>query len=77
MVQGDVEYTSITSLRRVWCTSSTLLTSTHLAYCYQRELSEFEATQRKLDAILFLLPSAMGVWGPEDDEDIPEGDGDC
>lgn len=76
MVQGYVEHSDFTSVRRVWYTSSTLLTSTHLAYHYQRELSEFEATQRKLDAILFLLSSEVGVWGPDDDEDLSEGDGD-
>lgn len=76
MVQGHVEFASITSMRRVWYTTSTLLTSTHLTYYYQRELSEFEATQQKLDAILFQLPSEMGVWGQEDDEDLPKSDGD-
>jgi len=76
MVQGYVEFTSITSMRRVWCSHSTLLTSTYLAYHYEGELSEFEATQRKLDALLFLLSSEMGVRRPDDDEDLPEGDGD-
>jgi len=77
MVQRYVGNTTASPMRRVWVTSSTLLTNVHLTYHYQRELSEFEATSRKLDAILYAVSSKMGVWEEEGDEDISESDGDC
>ena len=76
MVQGDVEFANITSLRRVWYATSTFPSGLHITYHNQRELSEFEATQRKLDALLFLLSPEVGVWRQEDDENVSQGDGD-
>lgn len=63
-------------MRRVRYTSSTLLTDVHIAYHYKRGLSEFEATSRKLDVILYAVSSTMGVWQEEGDEDLCEGNGD-
>lgn len=77
MVQKYVGNPTETSVRRVWYTSSTLLTDVYIAYHNKRKLSESEATSRKLDAILYALSSAVGVWQEEGDEDIYEGDGDC
>lgn len=76
MVQEYVVNPTETSVRRVWYTSSTLLTDVHIAYYNKRSISEFEATSRKLDAILYALSSAVGVWQEEGDEDVFEGDGD-
>ena len=70
MVQRYVVNTTESSMRRMWATSTTLQSDVHLAYYYQRELSEFEATSRKLDAILYALSSEMGIWEEEGDEDI-------
>ena len=77
MVQKYVGNPTETSVRRVWYTSSTLLTDVYIAYHNKRELSESEATSRKLDAILYALSSAVGVWQEEGDEDIYESNGDC
>lgn len=77
MVQRYVVNTTESSMRRMWYTTTTLFTDVHLAYHYQRELSEFEDTSRKLDAILYVLSSEMGIWEEEGDEDISESDGDC
>jgi hypothetical protein len=77
MVQRYVVNTTKSSMRRVWYTTTTLQSDVHLAYHYQRELSEFEDTSRKLDAILYVLSSEMGIWEEEGDEDISESNGDC
>jgi hypothetical protein len=77
MVQGYVVNTTKTPMRGMWTTSTTIQSSVHLTYHYQRELSESEATSRKLDAILYAMSSEMGVWEKDGDEDIPESVGDC
>ena len=77
MVQEYVVNTTESSVRRVWDSSSTLLTDVRVAYTHQRELSEFEATSRKLDAILYALSSEVGIWEEEGDENISESDGNC
>ena len=77
MVQGYVVNTTESSMRRVWTTSTSLQSSIHLTYHYQRKLSEFEATSRKLDAILYGLSSEMGIWEEDGDEDSYESVGDC
>jgi hypothetical protein len=69
MVSGDVGQT-ITSLPGVWYTSTTLQSDVHLAYHHKRFLSESEKSSRKLYDILYLMSSAMGVWGEEEDEDV-------
>ena len=69
VVQGYVEFTS-THLPGMWDTSTTLSSDVHLAYHYKRKLSESEKSSRKLDAILYAMSSAMGVWGEEEDEDV-------
>lgn len=76
MVQRYVADPTEPSMRRVWFTSTTLQSDVHLAYYYQRELSESEATSRKLDAILYAMSSEMGIWEEEGDEDIRKGHGD-
>ena len=76
MVQKYVAYKTEPSMRRMWYSSSTLSSDVCVAYHYKRELSDFEATSRKLDAILYGLSSALGVWEQEDDEDVSQGDGD-
>jgi len=60
----------------MWHSSSTLSSDVCVSYIVKRELSDFEATSRKLDAILYGLSSALGVWEQEDDEDVSQGDGD-
>jgi hypothetical protein len=70
MVSPYVEFTRTTPVRGVWYTSTTLCSTLHLAYYYQRELSEFETTSRKLDAVLLYLSSEVGVWEEEGDEDV-------
>lgn len=70
MVQKYVVDKTEPSMRRMWYTSSTLSSDVCVSYHYQRELSDFEATSRKLDAILYGLSSALGVWEQEDDEDV-------
>lgn len=77
MVQRYVVNTTGSPMRRVWVASTTLSSNVHLAYHYKRELSKFEETSRKLDALLYALSSEVGVWEEEGDEDVPEGDGDC
>jgi len=76
MVPKYVANKTKSSMRRMWYSSSTLSSDVCVAYHYKRKLSEFEATSRKLDAILYGLSSALGVWEQEDDEDIFQGDGD-
>lgn len=76
MVQKYVGNTTESRLRRVWDASTTLQSDVHIAYHYKGQLSEFEDTSRKLDAILFALSSEMGIWEEDGDEDIWEGDGD-
>lgn len=64
-------------MRGMWYSSSTLSSHVHISYINKRELSELEATSRKLDALLYGLSSALGVlWEERDDEDISKGDGD-
>ncbi len=77
MVQRYVANTAGSPMRRMWYTTTTLQSDVHLAYYYKRELSEFEETSRKLDALLYALSPDMGVWEEEGDEDISEGHGDC
>jgi hypothetical protein len=77
MVQKYVGNTTESSMRRVWYTTVTLQSDVCVAYHYQRSISEFEATSRKLDAILYGLSSEMGIWEEEGDEDVSESDGDC
>ena len=77
MVQEYVVNTTKSSMRGMWYTSSTLFTDVHLAYHYQRSLSESETTSRKLDAILYAVSSEMGIWEEEGDEDISESNGNC
>ena len=60
----------------MWYTTTTLPSDVYLAYHYKRELSELEETSRKLDAILYVLSSEMGIWEEDGDEDISESDGD-
>lgn len=69
MVQGHVEFTT-TSLPGMWDTSVPLSSDVHLSYHYKRKLSESEASSRKLYDLLYVLSSAMGVWGEEEDEDL-------
>jgi len=69
MVSGDVEITA-TSMPGVWCASTTLQSSVHLAYHHKRFLSESEESSRKLYDILFAMSSIMGIWGEEEDEDL-------
>jgi len=77
VVQKYVGNTTESPMRRMWYTSSTLSSNVHIAYHYKGELSDFEATSRKLDALLYGLSSALGVlWEEGDDEDISKGDGD-
>ncbi len=76
MVQKYVVHKTEPSMRRMWYTSSTLSSDVRIAYHYQRELSDFETASQKLDAILYGLSSALGVWEQEDDEDVSQGDGD-
>ena len=76
MVQDYVVNPTESSVRRVWRSSSTLLTDVRVAYNYERKLSEFETTSRKLDVILYAVSSEMGVWEEDGDEDICESNGD-
>ena len=69
VVSGHVGVT-LTQLPGVWFTSTTLQSDVYLAYHYQRKLSEFEKSSRKLYDILFAMSSAMGVWDSDEDEDI-------
>ncbi len=64
-------------VRGMWYTSTTLQSDVHIAYHNKRKLSESEATSRKLDALLHILSSAVGVWEEEGDEDLPKSNGDC
>ena len=77
MVQRYVGNPTESSMRRVWLTTITLSSNVRIAYHYKRELSEFEDTSRKLDALLYAVSSTMGIWEEEGDEDVSEGDGDC
>ncbi len=77
MVQRYVGNTTAAPMRRMWSSSSTLLSNVYIAYHYQRKLSEFEETSRKLDAILYGLSSEMGIWEEDGDEDPYESVGDC
>ena len=77
MVQGYVVNTTKTPMRGMWTTSTTIQSSVHLTYHYQRKLSEFEATSRQLDAVLYAMSSKMGIWEEDGDEDIYESFGDC
>jgi hypothetical protein len=69
MVSGDVEVTT-TQLPGMWDTSTSLQSDVYFAYHYKRKLSESEASSRQLDALLYVMSSAMGIWGSEDDEDL-------
>ena len=77
MVQGYVVNTTKTPVRGMWTTSTTIQSSVHLTYYYQRKLSQFEATSRQLDAVLYAMSSKMGIWEEDGDEDIYESFGDC
>lgn len=70
MVQRYVVNQTEPSMRRVWFTTTTLQSDVYLAYHYERELSESEESSRKLDAILYAVSSAMGIWEEDDDEDL-------
>lgn len=69
VVSGYVGITP-TSMPGMWNTSTTLQSDVYLAYHYQRKLSEFEESSRKLYDLLFAMSSVMGIWGEEEDEDI-------
>jgi len=75
MVQGSMGV-SKTPMPGVWCASTTLQSDVHLAYYYQRKLSESEESSRKLYDLLFAMSSVMGVWEEDGDEDIWGSDGD-
>jgi hypothetical protein len=77
MVQEYVGNPTESRVRRVWDTSTTLQSDVHIAYHYKRQLSELEDTSRKLDAILYVLSSEMGIWEKDGNEDVSESDGDC
>jgi hypothetical protein len=77
MVQRYVVNTAESPVRGVWVATTTLQSDVCIAYHYQRSVSEFEETSRKLDAILYAMSSEMGIWEEEGDEDISESDGDC
>jgi hypothetical protein len=77
MVQGYVVNTTKTPMRGMWTTSTTIQSSIYFTYHYQRKSSEFEATSRKLDAVLYAMSSKMGIWEEDGDEDIYESFGDC
>ena len=77
MVPKYVVDTTESPMRGMWYSSSTLSSDVHISYFNKRELSDFETTSRKLDALLYGLSSALGVlWEEGDDEDISKGDGD-
>ena len=77
MVSKYVANKTKSSMRRMWCSSSTLSSNVYIAYHYKGKLSDFEATSRKLDALLYGLSSALGVlWEEGEDEDICQGNGD-
>ena len=76
MVQKYVVHKTEPSMRRMWCSSSTLSSDVCVSYIVKRSISDFETASRKLDAILYGLSSALGVWESEDDEDVSQGDGD-
>jgi hypothetical protein len=69
MVSGNVGITC-TSMPGMWNTSTTLLEDVCLAYNYQRQLSEFEESSRKLYDLLFAMSSVMGIWDEDEDEDL-------
>ncbi len=69
MVSGYVGVTS-TQMPGVWYTSTTLQSDVHLAYHYQRKLSESEESSRKLYDLLFAMSSVMGIWDSDEDEDL-------
>ena len=75
MVQGHVEFTT-TSLPGMWDTSVPLSSDVHLAYHYERKLSESEASSREFFHLLSESSLAMGVWGEDEDEDLFGSDGD-
>ena len=77
MVQRYVGNPTESPVRRVWFTTTTLQSNVHLAYYYERKLSEFEETSRKLDDVLYALSSDVGVWEEDGDEDVWESHGDC
>lgn len=77
MVQRYVVDKTEPSMRRMWYATVTLQSDVHITYHYQRELSEFETTSRKLDALLYALSSEMGIWEEERYEDLQQSDGDC
>ena len=77
MVQRYVVNTAESPVRGVWVATTTLQSDVCIAYHYQRSVSEFEETSRKLDAILYAMSSEMGIWEEEGDEDIFESNGDC
>ena len=77
MVPKYVANKTKSSMRRMWCSSSTLSSDVYIAYINKGKLSDFEATSRKLDALLHGLSSALGVlWEEGEDEDICQGNGD-
>lgn len=77
MVQRYVVNKTESPMRRMWFTTVTLQSNVYIAYHYERKFSEFEETSRKLDALLYVLSSEMGVWEEEGDEDLSESNGDC
>lgn len=75
MVQGSMGITS-TPMPGMWYTSTTLQSDVYLAYNYKRKLSEFEESSREFFHLLSGLPSFMGIWEEDGDEDLFESDGD-
>ena len=69
MVLGEMEYTS-TYMPRVWNASTGLQSHVYITYYYKRQLPLSETPSRELDAILYAMSSAMGIWQSEDDEDL-------
>lgn len=69
VVSGDVAVTT-TQMPGMWDISTTLQSDVYFTYHYKRKLSKSEVSSRQLDALLYVMSSAMGVWEEEDDEDV-------
>ena len=77
MVPKYVANKTKSSMRRMWCSSSTLSSDVYIAYTIKRSISIAETTSEELDVILFKLSLLLGILGEEgEDEDIHQGNGD-
>lgn len=74
MVQRMLGKDKSKKMHGMWFTTTTFPSDVHITYNYKRIIPSTEESPGELYALLHELSSTMGIWGSEEDEDLPFGD---